>query len=208
MSDPKKKEDIHLIGIDFDHLEDFSGSIKKVDLPKDIPIIEEIASSHNQIQNILKHRKASLKSLEKEWVKGNISKTIQELNTIKDKGVSCDFFNSAFMFNGYNKDYVKLEDYVIILPLVEKLVNSKYEYCFRCGIKMVCMLFDLYSDSIRQCKKNMKCDSKTMENYNKLIEFFDNIPKIERIKTRDLNADKNLAALLDEMKEFCADCKK
>ena len=208
MSDPKKKEDIHLIGIDFEHLEDFSGSIKKVDSPKDIPIIEEIASSHNQIQNILKHRKASLKSLEKEWVKGNISKTIQELNTIKDKGVSCDFFNSAFMFNGYNKDYVKLEDYVIILPLVEKLVNSKYEYCFRCGIKMVCMLFDLYSDSIRQCKKNMKCDSKTMENYNKLIEFFDNIPKIERIKTRDLNADKNLAALLDEMKEFCADCKK
>ena len=208
MSDPKKKEDIHLIGIDFDHLEDFSGSIKKVDSPKDIPIIEEIASSHNQIQNILKHRKASLKSLEKEWVKGNISKTIQELNIIKDKGVSCDFFNSAFMFNGYNKDYVKLEDYVIVLPLVEKLVNSKYEYCFRCGIKMVCMLFDLYSDSIRQCKKNMKCDSKTMENYNKLIEFFDNIPKIERIKTRDLNADKNLAALLDEMKEFCADCKK
>ena len=208
MSDHKKKEDIHLIGIDFDHLEDFSGSIKKVDSPKDIPIIEEIASSHNQIQNILKHRKASLKSLEKEWVKGNISKTIQELNTIKDKGVSCDFFNSAFMFNGYNKDYVKLEDYVIVLPLVEKLVNSKYEYCFRCGIKMVCMLFDLYSDSIRQCKKNMKCDSKTMENYNKLIEFFDNIPKIERIKTRDLNADKNLAALLDEMKEFCADCKK
>ena len=208
MSDPKKKEDIHLIGIDFDHLEDFSGSIKKVDSPKDIPIIEEIASSHNQIQNILKHRKASLKSLEKEWVKGNISKTIQELNTIKDKGVSCDFFNSAFMFNGYNKDYVKLEDYVIVLPLVEKLVNSKYEYCFRCGIKMVCMLFDLYSDSIRQCKKNMKCDSKTMENYNKLIEFCDNIPKIERIKTRDLNADKNLAALLDEMKEFCADCKK
>ena len=208
MSDPKKKEDIHLIGIDFDHLEDFSGSIKKIDSPKDIPIIEEIASSHNQIQNILKHRKASLKSLEKEWIKGNISKTIQELNTIKDKGVSCDFFNSAFMFNCYNKDYVKLEDYVTILPLVEKLVNSKYEYCFRCGIKMVCMLFDLYSDSIRQCKKSMKSDPKTMDNYNKLILFFDNIPKIERIKTRDLNADKNLAALLEEMKEFCADCKK
>ena len=208
MNDPKKKEDIHLIGIDFEHLEDFSGSIKRVDSPKDIPIIEEIASSHNQIQNILKQRKSNLKALEKEWIKGNISKTIQDVTAIKDKGVSCDFFNSAFMFNGYNKDYVKLEDYVIVLPLVEKLVNSKYEYCFRCGIKMVCMLFDLYSDSIRQCKKNMKCDSKTMENYNKLIEFFDNIPKIERIKTRDLNADKNLAALLDEMKEFCADCKK
>ena len=208
MSDPKKKETINLIGIDFDHLEDFSGSIRKVDSPKDIPIIEEIASSHNQIQNILKHRKSSLKSLEKEWVKGNISKTIQELTTIKDKGVSCDFFNSAFMHNGYNKDYVKLEDYVTCLPLIEKLVNSKYEYCFRCGIKMVCMLFDLYSDSIRQCKKSMKSDAKTMDYYNKLIQFFDNIPNIERIKTRDLNADKNLAALLDEMKEFCADCKK
>ena len=70
------------------------------------------------------------------------------------------------------------------------------------------MLFDLYSDRKRKKKKNMKCYSKTMEKYNKLIEFFDYIPKIERIKTRDLNADKNLAALLDEMKEFCADCKK
>ena len=208
MSDPNKKDDFHLIGIDFDHLEDFSGSIRKVDSPKDIPIIEEIASSHNQIQKILQYRKASLKSLEKEWLKGNTSKVLQELTAIKDKGVACDFFNSAFMYNGYNKDYVKLEDYVAVLPLVEKLVNSKYEYCFRCGIKMVCMLFDLYSDTIRQCKKNMRTDAKTMENYDKLISFFDNIPNIEKIKTRDLNADKNLAALLDEMKEFCAECKR
>ena len=43
MNDPKKKEDIHLIGIDFEHLEDFSGSIRRVDSPKDIPIIDEIA---------------------------------------------------------------------------------------------------------------------------------------------------------------------
>ena len=208
MNDPKKKDDINLIGIDFDHLEDFSGSIRRIESPKDIPIIEEIASSHNQIQNILKQRKNSLKSLEKEWTKGNVSKVIQELSTIKDKGVSCDFFNSAFMYNGYNKDYVKLDDYVALLPAIEKLVNSKYEYCFRCGIKMVCMLFDLYSDSIRQCKKSMKTDAKTMENYDKLITFFENIPNSEKIKTRDLNQDKNLGALLDEMKEFVDDCKR
>jgi hypothetical protein len=208
MNDPKKKDDINLIGIDFDHLEDFSGSIRRIESPKDIPIIEEIASSHNQIQNILKLRKNSLKSLEKEWTKGNISKVIQDLSAIKDKGVSCDFFNSAFMYNGYNKDYVKLDDYVALLPSIEKLVNSKYEYCFRCGIKMVCMLFDLYSDSIRQCKKTMKTDAKTMENYDKLIQFFANIPNSEKIKTRDLNADKNLGALLDEMKEFVDDCKR
>ena len=54
----------------------------------------------------------------------------------------------------------------------------------------------------------MRTDAKTMENYDKLISFFDNIPNIEKIKTRDLNADKNLAALLDEMKEFCAECKR
>ena len=133
MSDPKKKDDFHLIGIDFDHLEDFSGSIRKVDAPKDIPIIEEISNSHDQIKNILKQRKNSLKSLEQEWTKGNISKTVQELANMKDKGVPCDFFNSAFMYNGYNKDYVKLEDYVVLLPTIEKLVNSKYEYSFRCN---------------------------------------------------------------------------
>ena len=209
MTKRDKYSESKLIGIDFNNLdEDFSGTIKSVKSSQDPPIIDEILSSHNQIQSILSKRKASLNSLEKPWVKGNISQTIKELNAIKDKGVSCDFFNSAFMVNGYNKDHLKLEDSVILLPLIEKLVSAKYESSFRCGIKMVCMLFDMYSDSIRQVKKTMKTDSKTMENYNKLINFFELIPNIETIKKRDLNADKNLGALLEEMKDFCNECKK
>ena len=95
------------------------------------------------------------------------------------------------------------------MPLIEKLVSAKYESSFRCGIKMVCMLFDMYSDIIKQSKRNIKIDySKTMDGYNQLIQFFDSIPKIETIQKRDLNGDKNLGALLEEMKEFCHDCKK
>ena len=212
MSKPNKDDkddETKLIGIDFNNLEeDFCGTIKKVGASQDLPIIEEISSSHNQIKSILNKRKNSLKSLEKPWMKGNISQTIKELGLIKDKGVTSDFFNSAFMVNGYNKDYLKLEDSIILLPLIEKLVSAKYESSFRCGIKMVCMLFDMYSDTIKQCKRNMKIDSKTMDGYNQLIQFFDSIPKIETIQKRDLNADKNLGALLEEMKEFCQDCKK
>ena len=209
MSKPDKNDETKLIGIDFNNLEeDFCGSIKKVGSSQDLPIIDEIAASHNQIRSILNKRKNSLKSLEKPWTKGNISQTIKELSQIKDKGVSCDFFNSAFMVNGCNKDYLKLDDSVILLPLIEKLVSSKYESSFRCGIKMVCMLFDMYSDTIKHCKRSMKIDSKTMDNYNILINFFDQIPKIETIQKRDLKADKNLGALLEEMKEFCAECKK
>ena len=208
MSKPDKYNESKLTGIDFNNLEDFSGTIKSVKSSEDLPIIEEILSSHNQIKSILTKRKTSLKSLEKPWLKGNITQTIKELSLIKDKGVSCDFFNSAFMVNGYNKDYLKLEDSVTLLPLIEKLVSSKYESSFRCGIKMVCMLFDMYSDIIKQCKKSMKVDAKTMDNYNKLIQFFDLIPKIETIQKRDLKTDKNLGALLEEMKEFCAECKK
>ena len=156
----------------------------------------------------MKRKKHGLGRLEKPWLKGNITQTINDLSLIKDKGVSCDFFNSAFMVNGYNKDYLKLENSVTLLPLVEKLVNSKYESSFRCGIKMVCMLFDMYSDIIKQSKRIMKVDSKTMDYYNKLIQFFDLIPKIETIQKRDLNVDKNLGALLEEMKEFCNECKK
>jgi hypothetical protein len=209
MSKNDKYNESKILGIDFNHLEDFSGTIKSSEnTSQDLPIIEEILSSHNQIQSILTKRKTSLKSLEKPWLKGNISQTVKELSLIRDKGVSSDFFNSAFMVNGYNKDYLKLEDSVVLLPLIEKLVSSKYESSFRCGIKMVCMLFDMYSDTIRQVKKNMRSDEKSMENYDKLIAFFDQIPKIETIQKRDLKADKNLAALLDEMKEFCNDCKK
>ncbi len=209
MSKPDKNDETKIIGIDFNNLEEeFCGSIKKVSSSQDIPIIEEISSSHSQIKSILNKRKNSLKSLEKPWLKGNISQAIKELSLIKDKGVSNDFFNSAFMVNGTNKDYLKLEDSVTLLPLVEKLVSAKYESSFRCGIKMVCMLFDMYSDTIRQCKRSMKADAKTMNDYNQLIQFFDSIPKIETIQKRDLKSDKNLAALLDEMKEFCEECKK
>ena len=54
----------------------------------------------------------------------------------------------------------------------------------------------------------MKIDSKTMGLYNQLIAFFDSIPKIETIQKRDLKTDRNLGALLEEMKEFCNECKK
>ena len=209
MSKPDKNNETKLIGIDFNNLEeDFCGSIKRVGSSEDLPIIDEIASSHNQIKSILNKRKNSLKSLEKPWTKGNITQAIKELSLIKDKGVSCDFFNSAFMVNGCNKDYLRLEDSVTLLPLIEKLVSAKYESSFRCGIKMVCMLFDMYSDSIKQSKRNMKLDAKTNDGYNQLIQFFDSIPKIETIQKRDLNADKNLGALLEEMKEFCGEFKK
>ena len=208
MSKPDKYTESQLIGLDFNNLEDFCGSIKSVSSSQDIPIIEEIMSSHNQIKSILSNRKSSLKSLEKPWLKGNISQAIKELGLIKDKGVSSDFFNSAFMVNGYNKDSLKLEDSVNLLPLIEKLVSAKYESSFRCGIKMVCMLFDMYSDNIKQAKRTKKIDSKTMYNYDRLIQFFDMIPKLETIQKRDLNNDKNLGALLVEMKEFCDECKK
>ena len=209
MSGPDKNNETKIYGIDFNNLgDDFGGTINSVSSSNDLPIIQELSEPHNQIQGILTKRMNSLRSLEKPWVKGKIEETIKELSVIKDKGVSCDFFNSAFMVNGYNKDYLKLEDSVTLLPLVEKLVGSKYESNFRCGIKMVCMLFDMYSDTIKQCKRSMKADAKTMDNYNKLINFFEIIPQIETIQKRDLNTDKNLGALLQEMKDFCKECKK
>ena len=66
------------------------------------------------------------------------------------------------------------------------------------------MLFDMYSDSIRAIKRRQKIEvKKTIENYT---QFFDIIPKIENIVKRDLNKDKNLKALLGEMKVFVEDC--
>ena len=64
------------------------------------------------------------------------------------------------MVNGINKDYLKLEDSVTLLPLIEKLVSAKYESCFRCGIKMVCILFDMYSDIIKQSKRSKNTEPK------------------------------------------------
>ena len=204
--DPKKDE---ILGLNLDNwLKDNDATIHGVSQSNDIPIIEELTQPHNKIKEILTKRMNSLKSLSNTWKKGNIGETIKELSLIKDKGVSSDFFNAAFMTNGINKDYLKLDECVQLLPLVTKLVSSKYESNFRCGIKMVCMLFDMHSDNIRQCRRSQKIDPRTMDNYTKLINFFEVVQTLETIKTRNLNNDKNLKALLEEMKQFVIDCKK
>ena len=67
------------------------------------------------------------------------------------------------MENSYNKDYLTLEESIELIPLVIILVESKYESNFRCCVKMVCMLFDMYSDSIRAIKRSQKIEVKNMK---------------------------------------------
>ena len=210
MSKNDKNNETKILGIDFNSFgnEDNDKTSHGISTSNDLAIIQELDQPSAKIKEILIKRMNSLKVLANPWTKGRIDETIKELSIIKDKGVSSDFFNSAFMQNGYNKDSLKIEESVQMLPLIEKLVSSKYESNFRCGIKMVCMLFDMYSDSIKQCKRSQKLEGRTMEYYNKLIEFFDLIPKIETVQKRDLNADKNLKALLEEMKIFVAECRR
>ena len=69
------------------------------------------------------------------------------------------------MQNSYNKDYLTLEESIELIPLLITLVENKYESNFRCCVKMVCMLFDMYSHSIRAIKRSQIIEMKTMENY-------------------------------------------
>ena len=121
----------------------------------DIPIIQELSTPHKNIKDILMKRRNTLQMLSAMWVKGNMTDAIKSLALTKDLGVANDFFNYAFMKDGMNKDYLKLDHTIILLPLVTGLVKSKYESNFRVGIKMVCMLFDMYSNSIVMVKINM-----------------------------------------------------
>lgn len=175
----------------------------------DMPIIKDLTSEHKSIIEILSKRKNTLENLSNLWQKGNINEILVPVSQLKDLGVANDFFNYAFMQNNINKDYLKPEQSVYFLPVIVTLINSKYETNFRVGIKMVCMLFDCYSNSIESAVKNNNYSSqKTKESYTTLINFFDEITKNQRVLGRDLNKDKNLNALLEEMKDFCRKCKK
>lgn len=203
-------DETKILGIDFNNFgkDDNESTLHGVSTSNDLAIIQELTQPQAKIKEILQKRNSSLKVLQNPWLKGRIGETIKELAIIKDKGVSSDFFNSAFMQNSTNKDSLRIEDSVEMLPLIEKLVTSKYESNFRCGIKMVCMLFDMYSNNIRQCVRTMKSDNNTFQKYQMLIEFFEKIPNFDTIKKRDLSADKNLKALLQEMDDFIKECKK
>lgn len=196
------------LGIDFNN---FNPSTTSDDINyfNDIPIIQELATPHKNIKDILTKRKNTLKMLAGLWVKGNLTETIQALSLTKDLGVANDFFNYAFMKDGMNKDYLKLDHSVTLLPLVLGLVKSKYESNFRIGIKMVCMLFDMYSNSILMVRR--KVGASTEDNllkYEQLIAFFEQIIRCETIKKRNLEADKNLKSLLQEMEDFINQCNK
>jgi glutamine amidotransferase PdxT len=106
---PKKEDETQAIGIDFnDFGNQNNSSNENVNSSEDDPIIKEISVPHPKIKKILQNRMNSLKQLSNTWIKGDIRQTIRELSLIKDQGVSCDFFNSAFMQNSYNKDYLTL----------------------------------------------------------------------------------------------------
>jgi hypothetical protein len=175
----------------------------------DIPLIIEIETPHKNVKNILQKRRDTLKKLSTYWQKGNISEAIKHLSSSKDLGVANDFFNFAFMKNEINKDYLKLDDSVAILSLVTGLVKSQHESNFKTGIKMVCMFFDMYSNTIKMVKRNRGVGASsedTWMKYQQLIVFFESILKIESIRKRNLEKDKNLKALLEEMEEFVNSC--
>ena len=173
----------------------------------DIPIIQELSTPHKNIKDILIKRRNTLQMLSAMWVKGNMTDAIKSLALTKDLGVANDFFNYAFMKDGMNKDYLKLDHTIILLPLVTGLVKSKYESNFRVGIKMVCMLFDMYSNSIVMVKRNMGASAEeTVLKYQQLIAFFDSVIHCDTIKKRNLENDKNLKALLQEMEDFVKKC--
>ena len=173
----------------------------------DIPIIQELSTPHKNIKDILMKRRNTLQMLSAMWVKGNMTDAIKSLALTKDLGVANDFFNYAFMKDGMNKDYLKLDHTIILLPLVTGLVKSKYESNFRVGIKMVCMLFDMYSNSIVMVKRNMGASAEeTVLKYQQLIAFFDSVIHCDTINKRNLENDKNLKALLQEMEDFVKKC--
>ena len=73
------------------------------------------------------------------------------------------------------------------------------------------MLFDMYSNSIYMVKRNSRVNASTEETllkYEQLIAFFDQIIKCDNVRKRNLEVDKNLKALLQEMKEFVDKCSK
>ena len=200
------------IGIDFNNYNPSSTEDSDhLNYLNDLPVIQELSSPHKNIKDILTKRRNSLQMLASLWVKGNITDTIKALSLTKDLGVANDFFNYAFMKDGMNKDYLKLEHSIMLLPLVTGLVKSKYESNFRVGIKMVCMLFDMYSNSIYMVKRNSRVNAsadETLLKYEQLIAFFDQIIKCDNVRKRNLEVDKNLKALLQEMKEFVDKCSK
>lgn len=211
----KKKLDITSpIGINLSDFQNnnfnvMNSTIHKISQSNDGPIINELSTDHRSIKDILSKRKAALQNLANLWKKGNINEIVGPVSQLKDLGVASDFFNYAFMQNNINKDYLKVDQCVHFLPLIINLINSKYETNFRVGIKMVCMMFDCYSNSIESAFKSHNFSSeKTKENYTKLVKFFDDVTKNERVLGRDLEKDKNLNALLEEMRQFCAKCQK
>jgi hypothetical protein len=126
----------------------------KISEQNDIPIIDEVQKQNPSFKSILESRIKNLKSVSNVWKGGqNKGEAFLAANSINDLGTSNDVFNYFFIKTELNKIDVRTDDIINILPMIMKMLSSKYDIYFKNGVLSAWKILKLYYDVIVNTKQ-------------------------------------------------------
>ena len=149
----------------------------------DLGIIEEINTNHNDVRKQISTRYNNIKAICKHWEQSNIDSTLYELKMTKDFSAANDFFNYAIL---QRKDISKipftLEHYLMMLQLLRKQFDVRYETYSTTGCNVGGLMIQLLNDKINIAKKgashfqmNMQSEEDSIQKCDLIIEEFKGI---------------------------------
>lgn len=129
-------------------------SLIQMDSSKSISMISQLLEQHLKIKQALQRRKNNALTLLSWWEKsnGDLSPTIKALMTINDIATMSDFFNFTFAI-GLKVESLTLDNLVDVIPLIGKVLNTKYDHFIVTALKTLEQVYKCHSNNIIQAKK-------------------------------------------------------
>ena len=150
------------LGVDFTQLLKDNGGMNETratEIPqsKDLPILEEINSQHDNMRRAITKRYNAIKTLSRKWADSNIHSTINELNIMKDTPITNDFFIYAII----NRDDISkipfpLETGANIISHIQTLLRSKFDVYWKTACRAGIIFLKIFMERIEITKQQYK----------------------------------------------------
>ena len=150
------------LGVDFTQLLKDNGGMNETratEIPqsKDLPILEEINSQHDNMRRAITKRYNAIKTLSRKWADSNIHSTINELNIMKDTPITNDFFIYAII----NRDDISkipfpLETGANIISHIQNLLRSKFDVYWKTACRAGIIFLKIFMERIEITKQQYK----------------------------------------------------
>jgi katanin p80 WD40 repeat-containing subunit B1 len=134
-------------------------TMHEISQTNDLLLLQEINQQHNVTRGAISKRHNQLKMVSKYWSENNILSSLNAINLMGDLTVKNDFFNYVFSREDFDKLPFTLDNALTMLPLLNSLIQSKYENFIKTGCKTTMQLLQIFSEKIALIRSAYKAEN-------------------------------------------------